>query len=807
MRIALYPALLVLACIPLPGETSPTWSVSDAALRELGVAEARRAAFAAEPATRWETALMTGNGEMGALAMGRTEDETLILSRGGVFLPFTPPLAPPSQGAHLREIRAMIAAGDYQKAADFVYELAQGEGYSGTHWVDPFTPLCSLRITSPQAGESREYVRAVDYATGVVGTRWTNDAGLHVRRVFASRADDVLVLSLTREGGPVDCEIGFVHHDPRVSKPEDKPAPDAFNLVKATATEDAITFLSRFARAWKGSLQGAAAAGRIIARGGTTEDAGDRVRVRGATEVLVLVKLTGIPLFDTFEPAALAAELDSLPTDFQHLLERHRRIHGELFARSRIDLGGSEEEHRLAAKDLFARSTLEKPLPALLEKQYDACRYLILSATGKNFPPTLQGIWSGTWSPPWSSAFTHDGNLPVAVIGNLPAAMPELMEGFFSYHERHLPHYRDNARTLFNARGIVVPAHSTSFGWNNHFGPRWCLTFWSAGAAWAAHSFHDYYLYTGDRAFLRERAVPFMKEVALFYEDFLKGMEGDDGYVVFSPSYSPENDPGNTGSQASLNATMDVAACGELLRNLVGACETLGIEAEGIERWKALRAKLPPYRINEDGAVAEWATPLLEDNHAHRHVSHLYELYDSLPDHIGGDPALRRAFTIALQKRTAWRRRIGGGEMAFGQAQMGAVAAALRMPDIAYENLGMLSKWFWFPESMMTAHNPQSLFNTDIAGGIPQLMILMLVDAQPGWIDVLPALPEDWTHGKIAGVRCRGQITVKSLEWTSARVRLVLVSAVDQTIQLRSNGGKEQRTVQLTAGEEASFDL
>ena len=87
---------------------------------------------------------------------------------------------------------------------------------------------------------------------------------------------------------------------------------------------------------------------------------------------------------------------------------------------------------------------------------------------------------------------------------------------------------------------------------------------WVGGAGWAAHFFYDYYLYTGDREFLAEHALPFMEKAALFFEDYL--YEGPDGKFVFSPTQSPENTPGNSNSQASFNATMDVAVAKELLR-------------------------------------------------------------------------------------------------------------------------------------------------------------------------------------------------------------------------------------------------
>ena len=57
-----------------------------------------------------------------------------------------------------------------------------------------------------------------------------------------------------------------------------------------------------------------------------------------------------------------------------------------------------------------------------------------------------------------------------------------------------------------------------------------------------------------------------MEKVALFFEDYL--YEGPDGKYIFSPTQSPENTPGNSDTQASYNATMDVAVAKELLRNL-----------------------------------------------------------------------------------------------------------------------------------------------------------------------------------------------------------------------------------------------
>jgi hypothetical protein len=221
----------------------------------------------------------------------------------------------------------------------------------------------------------------------------------------------------------------------------------------------------------------------------------------------------------------------------------------------------------LQAETLVARARA-KVTPAMIERLFDAARYNIICATGTR-PPNLQGIWNGNWTPPWSSDFTQDGNVEVAVSGLLEGHLPELLKAYTDYQESLMPFYEDNARRLYGCRGIHVPSRTSTHGWDIHFGDTWSLTFWTAGAGWAASYFYDYYLYTGDLDFLREHAYPFMKAAALFYEDFLT--IGKDGRYVFNPSYSPENNPANSSSQACINATMDVMVAKQLLRNCIAA--------------------------------------------------------------------------------------------------------------------------------------------------------------------------------------------------------------------------------------------
>src|SRR3546814_17569284 len=60
----------------------------------------------------------------------------------------------------------------------------------------------------------------------------------------------------------------------------------------------------------------------------------------------------------------------------------------------------------------------------------------------------------------------------------------------------------------------------------------WPHPYWISAGGWVYSPFWDHYCVTGDLQFLRDRVVPGLKELALFYEDFLS-VEDERGNYVF----------------------------------------------------------------------------------------------------------------------------------------------------------------------------------------------------------------------------------------------------------------------------------
>ena len=695
---------------------------------------------------------MTGNGRQGALCWGTPAAVRLTVSHERLFLPLRAPLAAPDTAAILPRLRDRLARGQYARAAAEVCAraVAGDAAYAETVWIDPLVGAATLTVRSRRPGAPAEFGRSVDPATGVVTLHWRDDRGAVRVEVFASRPAGAIVVRLTATGGFTGTlELGLIDGAPPVPV--------------SVRTGPGLTLTAAFEADWPGALTGYHVRCDVLAGDVDGPD------VRSDATLLIRTLPAGEP-----DPG--------VPADVATLLDDHRAVHGELMGRVRLDL----------------------PADPLVERLFEAGRYTIVSSTGQ-LPPTLQGVWSGTWAPPWSSGYTLDGNLPAAVAALLPTATPELLLPVFDLLESHREDFRHNAHRLYGARGLLTPVHLSSHGRQNHFGPVWCQTFWTAGAAWMSRLYVDYWRYTGDRDFLRDRALPFLRETADFHLDFVRV---HDGTAVFSPSYSPENAPASTGSQACVNATMDVAVVRDLLTNLLRITAELGVDDPAAPRWRALLDALPAYRV-ADGRLAEWVHPGLDDQPAHRHASHLWPLWYEPDPLITGDPRLLAAAVAAVRSRLAWWAGAESDEMAYGLAQLGLAAAALGLAEEAYGTVVAMATRYW-GENLVPTHNRDAIFNVDIAGGLPAVVCAMLLRSAHGRLDLLPARPAAWPRGRVTGLAARDAVRVRELRWEPGGAEVVLVAYRETGLVVGAPpgmtvGGAPEVAVTLPAGEPVTF--
>ncbi|MFE7853653.1 glycoside hydrolase N-terminal domain-containing protein [Streptomyces sp. NPDC057403] len=719
----------------------------------------------ARPAARWEDGFLSGNGRHGALVFGDPNDERVVVTQHTLVRPNGGESArPPRLADRLPQLQDRLLAGEPDAAETFT------DGRD-LQWVQPFHPAFQVRLRRAPGDPPHRYRRGVDFPTGVVEETcdgWRS-------RVFVSRADDVVVQQVTAD----DVHISLDHRLPNA--PTRLAVGDGAVL---TADGALLTLRVRYPggdTAYTGLTQ-------VVVTGGVTTLTPPGVRITGAESVLLLTRVlrhTG-ELDTTPHARALRDLLPAGADPYATLLSRHTALHRTAYERVTLDLGADPAERALPGSELLTRPDSL----ALLERLFAAGRYHLLSASGLN-PPRLTGLWTGDWDTAWSGAFTNDANLNLQTASAATAALPEVTAALAHLITRQQTDWAENARTVLGCRGVVAPAHTDGeSGLSYHFSREYPLHLWTAGADWLLKPLVDHDETRGERD---PRTAGLLAQVALFYEDFLSRTD-QDGRVVVVPSYSPENRPADFGWGA-INAAMDLSAA----RHALTTAAAYHPGTPEADRWRALAERLPPHRVNADGALAEWAWPGLDDSYDHRHLSHLYGVWplDEITPY--DTPDLAAAAHRALELRGA------ENDSAHGHLHHALVAARLRDGERVAHALGQVLNGDFFHASLMSAHYPhRDVYNADAAHTLPALVVETLVQSTPDRLVLLPALPAAWPAGRLTGLRTRFAAEL-DLAWSPQEVTAVIRPTRTRRVELRTSSGATP--LDLVAGEDHVLTL
>jgi alpha-L-fucosidase 2 len=751
--------------------------------------ESRYLLSSSQPAQKWEEALLTGNGNMGAMVFGEPYKETIVVNHGKLYLPLGNHEIVQDFAAFMPEFKAAgLEAGKDGPAV--VHKMMQQRTTQKIVPTDPFHPAFLLSLKMGKAkGKPRDYQRTQNLTSGEVIVRWSDDAGDWERKVFVSRPANLAVLEIKGPAGKVDCEFSLgIDHELIQSEIE--------------ATDGWLSAHTVYAKG-KGGYDSLL---RVTGEGGQIQGQDEAVRVSEADRVLVIMQVRTwkkplppelseawaySPEHPDFEPghatnllADMQQDMEQISTSYNELLSPHATVHGELFRRVSVDLQADPEQRAMSSGALREQAIERGEMSAaLMERMYDACRYLMICSTGER-PANLQGIWTGTWKPAWSGDYTLDSNLQLEVQSLMSCNLPELMESYFDLVESWLPDCRTNAQKFYGCRGVVSNARASNTCLLLHWDP------WPGEQAigclgWLAHFFYDYYLFTGDEQFLAERVVPLLEEIVLFYEDLLEGTEDDQGKYRFFISYSPEH-------RLYANSTFDIGVAKAMLTYLLEAADVLDLEPAKVTRWHTMLDKMPPYLVNQAGELQEWAWPGTPEDYNQRHHSHLLPLYQFNEFDPTETPDLWAASDKAFaQKVKHWLhndKNSNSSHITHGMANQGQCAARLGHGDIVHEVLTRFAtKQYLYPSFMMSYWPGLHGFGMDPVGTLPDVVNNSLIHSWGGTVDLLPALPDAWPVGSIRGIRARGQLAIDELSWDQpgGNVKLKLRSGVQQTVTLR----------------------
>ena len=750
-----------------------------------------------KPATYFEESLPIGNGKLGALVYGGTDDNIIYLNDITLWTgkPVDRNL---DADAHkwIPDIRKALFNEDYALADSLQLHV---QGPNSQH----FQPLGTLHIKDLGLGEISNYHRSLNLDSAIIKDSYVRDGAIVTREYFASNPDKLIAIRLR---GAVNCRIALTAQVPH--KVKSIPTQLTMTGYATGDPQESIHFCTML----------------NVKTDGEVSAADSSLTITNAKEAIIyIVNETSFNGFDKHPVNEGAPYLENVANDIWHtqnfsfdeFYERHLADYKAIYDRVKIRLSEKSDDSESSEYSDYTDALLKAYTDGggqsryLEELYFQFGRYLLISSSRTdNVPANLQGLWTPHLWSPWRGNYTVNINLEENYWPAFVANMAEMAQPLDGFVKALAANGQYTARNYYGIHEGWCSSHNSDiWAMTNPVGeknekPEWAN--WNLGGAWLVHTLWERYQFTQDKNYLRTVAYPLMKGAAQFCLRWLIENPKAPGELSTAPSTSPENeyktDKGYHG-MTCYGGTADMAIIRELFINTIAAGKILGERNKEME--KAL-ARLHPYTIGHMGDINEWYYDWDDWDFQHRHQSHLIGLY---PGNHLTDATLQKAAEKSLEIKgdkttgwsTGWRinlwARLHKPEQAYHIYQKLLTYVS---PD-KYRGPDRRRSGGTYP-NLFDAHPPFQIDGNfgGTAGVCEMLMQSSMVNGQ--WsIELLPALPEAWKEGAVSGLCARGGFEV-SFEWKGGKVRACQIKAKNNsTVTLLYNG--QQKTVKLKAGQ------
>lgn len=736
------------------------------------------------PAEVWDHALPVGNGRMGAMIFGDPKNERIQLNEDSLW-PGGPEWGN-SKGnpEDLAEIRELVKNGKVHLADSLIVERFSYKGVARSHQTmgDLFIEFDNENVVG--------YKRKLNLKKALFTSSYNADGYDVSQEVFASAPDDVLVVRI-KTANPDGLDFNLT-----LSRPEDHGHP----TVSVSAPSKNILKMRGMVTQYGGAknsepvvidhgvsfetiLKARAETGSITAQGNTL----NFENVQEATFFIVSSTSFYHKNYAVNNQKTLARLKNK---SFEELLSRHIEDYQSLYGRTSLDLGHHDLDSLSTAQRVQRVKEGKQDLD-LITKLFQYGRYLLISSSrpGTN-PANLQGIWNKHIQAPWNADYHLNINLQMNYWPAGPTNLSELQEPLFDFTDRLIERGKILAREQYGMRGAV--AHQTTDLWATPWmraeKAKWGS--WIHGGGWLSQHYWEHFQFTQDTLFLKTRAYPALKAYARFYADWLVEAPRD-GTLISTPETSPENTylaPDGKPAAVSRGSSMGHQIIAEVFENTLAAAEILGISNDFTKEIRRKSMRLHPgIKIGSDGRLLEWDREYKEPGKGHRHISHLYALHPG-DDITSQQPKLFKAAEETIE----YRLEHGGAGPGWSRAWIINFYARLTNAEAAYKHINLFMQRSIYP-NLLDIHPP---FQIDGNFGFTAGVAEMLLQSHEGFLRILPALPEEWATGNVKGLKARGNIEV-SFFWKEGELqKLVLLSPVDKTAEIRYGEEKVEVTLQ-----------
>ncbi len=414
-------------------------------------------------------------------------------------------------------------------------------------------------------------------------------------------------------------------------------------------------------------------------------------------------------------------------------------------------------------KNYWVQSSITLPDP-VLQKQYDNEMYKFGSASRENsYPISLQAVWTADNGklPPWKGDYHHDLNTQLsywpAYTGN------HLTEGLgylnTLWNQRDV--YKKYTKEYFEKDGMNIPGVCTLQGVPMGGWIQYSMS--QTVGAWLAQHFYLHWKYSADREFLKDRAYPFLKDVAVFLEQI--SVVDANGVRKLVMSSSPEIFDNSINAWFKDMTNYDLA----LMKFAFGAASELAAElnlSDESSHWKELNDQLPDLDLDREGALTFAKGFPYEQSH--RHFSHAMAIHPlGLVDWSQGEKS-QHIIQATLKKLKEYTPDYWTG---YSYSWFGNMKARAFDGEGAADELRTFAECFCLRNTFHVngdqtksgkskfTYRPFTLEgNFAFASGIQE----MLLQSHTGIVRVFPAIPAAWSDVSFDNLRAMGAFLVSA---------------------------------------------
>ena len=752
----------------------------------------------------WDTAsLPIGNGSIGANILGSIEAERITFNekslwRGG------PNNAKGAdyywnvnkESAHLLPlIREAFEQGDEERAAlltrkNFNSEVSYEAADEPAFRFGNFTTMGEFYVeTGLSSVGMSHYRRSLSLDSALATVSFVKDKVSYRRDYFISYPHQVLVMRFTADQpGRQNLTLSYA------------PNPESNGSMQAIG-QASLCYEARL----KSNQMAYTVRITALPSGGTLQNDGQRLLIKGADEVVFLVTadtdyrmnfdpdFTDPTTYVGVNPSETTAQwmAEAQKQGYEGLLKAHLNDYQALFQRVKFELNSSANASTTANKEAAASASHQTiipdyPTPERLKRYrqgesdfyleqlyYQYGRYLLIASSRPgNLPAHLQGLWHNHVDGPWRVDYHNNINIQMNYWPACSTGLSDCMVPLIDFIRLLQKPGQRTAKAYFGARGWTASISANIFGFTTPLRDEdMSWNFNPMAGPWLATHLWEYYDYTRDRAFLQQVGYPLIRESARFAVDYL--WHKPDGSYTAAPSTSPEHGPIDQG------ATFVHAVVREILLNAIEASRLLGCDKGERKSWEEVLTHLAPYAIGRYGQLMEWSRDIDDPDDHHRHVNHLFGLHPGHTISPITTPQLADAARVVLTHR---------GDGATGWSMGWKLNQWARLHDgnhayMLYQNLlknGTL-------DNLWDTHPP---FQIDGNFGGTAGVTEMLLQSHAGFIHLLPSLPEAWSEGAVSGLEARGNFMV-SLRWQGGELsEVTLLSRQGGRCTLRYKGAE-----------------